>query len=214
MRSLSGPSAWQSRLPHALNKISFCRASVLLHNLLCCLHVMTCNCIHDGSVLFNHGQASRRTDGISACQSPYNFAMTLPDRQRLLIEVSIIHNAVESVIQPIQLDLILWSFFYAQLDLLHGCQVFIRRLFHEKAGKIGLDEGANIEDIANEGLVQSPHPGAAIAVNNDEALPAELMQRLTDGVGTDLVSAGKIVSLQPRSFGKNAVDDVLAHPLM
>ena len=85
-----------------------------------------------------------------------------------------------------------------------------RRPLAEAAHDERLERLADLEDVADEVVVDDPHARALIGVGDDEALALQPPERLAHRIGADPVARREILGLQPGARLEHAGDDVAA----
>ena len=100
------------------------------------------------------------------------------------------------------------------LNALEFGDVLVRRHADEPAGQRGLDQHADLVDVAHEILVDRPDARAAVGREDDEALAAEQLQRLADRIGGGAMPLGEVGDDQTFVGPEAALDDVVADELI
>ena len=93
----------------------------------------------------------------------------------------------------------------AQTVEIAGC-----RSLTEAADENRLDRLPNLEDVANEIVVDRAHAGPLVRIGDDKALPLQPPQGLPNRVGAHRITRRKLLGLEPRARRKNAGDNVAA----
>ena len=87
-------------------------------------------------------------------------------------------------------------------------------MLDEPAGQRGLDQNADLVDVAHEILVDRPHARTAVGGEDDEALAPEQLQRLADRICGRAMPLGEVGDDQTFVRLKAAFDDVVADELV
>ena len=131
--------------------------------------------------------------------------MLPPELGRVTVVVALVHDGVERRVELTMPKLIGEVVFLDEaLNALEFEDVLVRRHADEPAGKRGLDQNADLVDVADEILVDRPDARPAVGGEDDEALAPEQLQRLADRIG------GRAMAL--REFGTTRRSFALSRP--
>ncbi len=87
-------------------------------------------------------------------------------------------------------------------------QIAGRRPLTKASHENGLDRLANLENVADEIVVDAAHPGALMGTGDDEALALQSPKGLPDRIGAHPIARGKLFRLQPRAGFENPRHDI------
>ena len=141
--------------------------------------------------------------------------MLPPEFGRVTVIVALIHHGVECRVELTVPKLISEVIFLNKaLNALEFNDVFVRRHADKPAGKRGLDQNADLVDIAHEILIDRPHTPPTVGGEDDEALSPEQLQRLADWICGRPMPLGEVGDDQTFVGLEAAFDDVVPDELI
>ena len=138
--------------------------------------------------------------------------MLPPELGRVTVVVALIHDGVERRVELTVQKLIGEVVFLNKaLNALEFNDVFVRRHADDKpAGECGLDQNADLVDVAHEILIDGPDARTPVGGEDDEALAPEQLQRLADRICGRAMPLGEFGYDQTFVGLEAAFDDVVA----
>ena len=152
-------------------------------------------------MLAENGRAPGEGEVEAAADGAQHLAMLPPEHGRVPVVVTAVHDRVKRRVQlavPQRIGEVV--FLDQALEALELGDVLFGRHADEPAGQGRLDQNADLVDVADEVLVDRPHPRAAVQGEGDEAFPPEELERLANRVRGGAVTAREVGATR-RSFG-------------